>query len=350
MRKNLVGELIRKGNTTIQIQERVKDFPTNPTVEYLINLGYSKSTAVNYIYTLKRNNLLNQKNEEKTIRGSFICSKNADKNNLILDTCALQFKETIMMIDESDKVTVLYSTLDEMDQKKRKKKNLKPNEIFLNIMISKYSQKFLKETEKYRLVPFIGDNYNDASILKYLMQQPTSERQTILTADILFAAKAKCLGLEYIFYSREDPSAGTEKEALRKTTLPPENETIIEKNYDSQIKNEENDIKFYDLGVQIIFQKEKISIKKFNCNADVFYVKGEKCVYIAEHETEIDRDVDYIAVVGRGRKCDSVKVVKEMVKNQKPAKEDRKYATINEIYASEGELHEDILECCKNLL
>lgn len=393
MTKNLVGELIRSGKTTVQIQERVKDFPTNPTAEYLMNLGYTKSTAINYISKLKKNNLSDQEKEPKnissknknTMRGSFICSKNADKNNLILDTCALQNRETIKIIDESTKVTVLLSTLNEMEEIKRKKNNLCSDEIFLRTMIGKYGKKFLKEAEKYRLVPFIGDDYNDNCILKYLMQQPISERQTLITADILFADRASCLGIEYILYDREEKDsnqtekgelvqdvetenevgskvtkaekddlvqdAEIKKEAESKVTQAKKEKVLIEKNYGSQIKNEreEKDGKFYDFGVRITFQKEKISIRKFNYQAEVFFVRGEECLCNSGDEAEIDKDVDYIAVVNSSR-YGYVKVVKEMVKNQKLEKEEYKYYNINEIYKSEGKLHNEILECCKNLL
>lgn len=372
MTKNLVGELIRSGKTTVQIQERVKDFPTNPTAEYLMNLGYTKSTAINYISKLKKNNLSDQEKEpknissknKKTMRGSFICSKNADKNNLILDTCALNNRETRKIIDESTKVTVLLSTLNEMEEIKRKKNKLSSDEIFLRSMIGIYGKKFLKETEKYRLVPFIGDDYNDNSILKYLMQQPVSERQTLITADVLFADRASCLGLEYILYSmtEEKDSNQTEKgelvqdaetknEAESKVTQVKKEKVIIEKSYDSQIKNkkEEKDDEISDLGVRITFQKEKISIRKFNYQAEVFFVRGEECLCISGDEAEIDKDVDYIAVVASSR-YGYVKVVKEMVRDQKLEKEEYKYYNINEIYKSEGKLHDEILECCKNLL
>ena len=94
MAKNQVGTLIGKGMTTAQIQERIKDFPTTPTTEYFTTLGYTKSTATSYICKLRKNNLANKekeqknissKNEKTTRRGCFICSKNANKNDLILD-------------------------------------------------------------------------------------------------------------------------------------------------------------------------------------------------------------------------------------------------------------------------
>ena len=373
MAKNLVGTLIGKGMTSAQIQERIKDFPTDPTTEYFTKLGYTKSTAKSYICKLRKNNLSNQekeqknissKNEKTTRRGCFICSKNANKDNLILDTCALQNRDTIKIIDESAKVTVLLSTLNEMEDLKRKKTNLTGRETFLQTMISKFGRKFLKETKKYRLVPFNEDGYNDNSILKYLMQQPLTERQTIITADVLFANRAKCLGLEYILYDTEEglEYTQTEKEELiqepktrkivSKATKTNPKKPIIEKKYNSQIKNEreEKDNEFYDLGIRITFQKEKISIRKFNYHAEVFFVKGEECICVTENAVEVEKDVDYIVVVTRVKKFGYVKVIKEMVRNQKLEKEEYEYYNINEIYKSEGELHEDILRCCKNLL
>ena len=89
MKKNLVGILIRKGETTVQIQERIKDFPTNPTIEYFTHLGYSENTAKIYKNQLKKNDLKNQEEEQKEAEEYFIYSENANKNNLIFDTCAL---------------------------------------------------------------------------------------------------------------------------------------------------------------------------------------------------------------------------------------------------------------------
>lgn len=370
MTKNLVGKLIGNGSTTVQIQKRIKEFPTNPTIEYFMNLGYAKSTAKTYISLLKKNNL-EAKEEPKAesgkkknvMRGSFICSENADKNNLILDTCALGNKETINIIEKSTKVTVLLSTLNEMEEKKRKKSYLKNDEIFLNTMIGKFGKKFLRETEKYRLVPFVGDNYNDNNILKYLMQQPVGERQTIITADILFADRARCLGLDYIFFERNEKynktkkddliqEAETEKVEDKKTEEVAVERAGIEENNNSQIKNEvkEDNVYFYELGVRGTYQEGKILIKKYNYQAEVFWVKGEKCESITGNEAEIDRDVDYIAVVCRINKYNCIKVFKEMVKDPQRAKEENIFNSINEIYKSEGKLHEDILECCKNLL
>lgn len=356
MAKNLVGELILQGKTTEQIQNQIMDFPTNPTAEYLMKLGYKESTAVNYICKLKRNNLPNQGDDQKTIlaknerkiRGSFICSKNANKDNLILDTCALQNRDTIKIIDESSKVTILLSTLNEMEELKRKKSNLTGRETFLQTMISKYGKKFLKETEKYRLVPFIGDNYNDTSILEYLRQQPVNERQTIITADILFANRASCLGFDYILYDREEEIEVNQVKSQEPEIKSREEIKVDAKNDENQIKKEKED-EISDLGVKMIFQKEKIFIKKYNYNAEVFYLKEGKCECISGEEAEIDNDVDYIAVV-TSSKYGYVKVVKEVVNNSKFEKEEYKCFNINEIYQSEAKLHDDILECCKKLL
>lgn len=351
MAKNQVGTLIGKGMTTVQIQERIKDFPTNPTTEYFTKLGYTKSTATSYICKLRKNNLANQEKEqknissknEKTTRGSFIFSENANKDNLILDTCALQNRDTIKIIDESSQVTILLSTLNEMEDLKRRKTNLTGRESFLQTMISRYCRKFLKETEKYRLVPFVGDDYNDTSILNYLMQQPVNERQTIITADILFATRASCLGLDYILYDREETIQNQE------TTISPEEEKkTVGKKDKSPIKKENE---FNEMGVKTVFLKDKIAITKYNPKAQVFYVKGDKCVCITEKEKEIEKDdVEYVAIISKLSGYGCVKVIKEMVINQKLEKEENEYYYVNEIYRSEGKLHDNILECCKNLL
>ena len=56
--KNEVGSLIYNGYTSEQIRERIPSFPLNPDKKYFLNLGYSMSTARNYLTTLKKNYLL----------------------------------------------------------------------------------------------------------------------------------------------------------------------------------------------------------------------------------------------------------------------------------------------------
>lgn len=342
MKKNLVGILIRKGETTAHIQERIKDFPTNPTIEYFTHLGYSENTAKTYKNQLKRNDLENQEEEQGKIEKCFVYSEKANKDNLILDTCALQNKKTIQVLEQSTKVTVLLSTLNEMEKLKKKGRDLDSRELFLQNQIAVYAKKFLKETEKYRLVPYIGDSYNDNSILKYLIEQPVNERQTIITADVLFAARAKCLGLDYILYN--------ESKYFQK---PRKQERIKEKTTKTKCKKdtvEKTKKVSYRLGVRIECLENKITINKFNNLVEVYYVKNEKCVKIAERNTEITNDVDYIAAITRVKQERCVKAIKIIVKDQELEKEEQEFRCINEIYKLEGKIHSEILDDCKNIL
>lgn len=343
MKKNLVGILIRKGETTVQIQERIKDFPTNPTIEYFTHLGYSENTAKIYKNQLKKNDLKNQEEEQKEAEEYFIYSENANKNNLIFDTCALQNRETIQLIEKSDKVTVLLSTLNEMEELKRKRRDSDGGrEVFLQTQIRIYAKKFLKETEKYRLVPYIGDSYNDNSILKYLMEQPINERQTIITADTLLATRAKCLGLDYILYNKSEYFQEPRKQEMIKEKIPKS-----KRRKDTVEKTKK--VSYY-LGVKVECLENKITVNKFNNFAEVYYVKNQNCVKITERNTEIIKDIDYIVVIMRVKQERCVKALKLIVKDQELKKEEQEFRCINEIYKLEGKIHSEILDDCKNIL
>ena len=184
--KNEVGSLIYNGYTSEQIRERIPSFPLNPDKEYFLNLGYSMSTARNYLTTLKKNNISSIENTFSIEDSNFLTSSNANNNNLILDSSALDYEESVKLMLNSFKVTVLYSVI---------KSFAHTNQEYLISMLQNTQQ-------KYRLVPWKWKSIKDAdeSIFDYLENLPTNERPTLLTADQNMALQAKCLGFEYILY------------------------------------------------------------------------------------------------------------------------------------------------------
>jgi len=203
MTKNEIGSLINKGMSTKEIKQRIKDFPETPDIQYFEDLGYSRKTAITYISRLKKNNL-KQKNqniekqeesEDRTV-GTFIISENADENNIILDTCALNHKETIEILEKCSKVTLIYALTNDFESiEKGKNEQLKKK-------IRDYRKIFLKDKQKYRLVPFKwrDKRYPDELILEYIMELPAKEKPTLLTTDQNLAFRASFLGIEYILY------------------------------------------------------------------------------------------------------------------------------------------------------
>lgn len=187
--KNEVGSLIYNGYTSEQIKERIPDFPLKPDKSYFLNLGYSLSTARNHIRTLKRNNLSSINHKYSIEESSFLTSSNANNNDLILDSSALNYEESVKLVLNSNRVTILYSVI----------KNLVPtNQECLISMLQNTHQ-------KYRLVPWKWKSITDTDelIFDYLENLPTNERPTLLTSNENMALQAKCLGFEYILYIQQ---------------------------------------------------------------------------------------------------------------------------------------------------
>ena len=216
--KHEVGCLIRKGLTSEEIQSRIADFPTNPSLDYFIGLGYSKNTAAHYKYLLNKNNSADN-HSEKNSSSNLIFSKNANANNIILDTCALQHKETRKILSDSDSVTVLYATIKEFDRG-CKKDNMSQ---YLKFNIREETKKMLFSDSRYHLSPFDwkNNNYTDEIILDYMSMLSLQDRPTLLTADQNFALRAKCLGFEYILYSER------QSQPIEKTIKTNKNKSVI---------------------------------------------------------------------------------------------------------------------------
>ena len=200
MKLNEVGALIRRGYSIKEIREVVKDFPINPDLKYLEDLGYSKGTAQNYLYWLRRNCEHDNNSEAKCCfdQNTLIFSKNADINNIILDTSALGRKSCRDAIDKSNKVIVLYCIIREFD------KVLKNDEKSDKIKnpIKTYVDKMIEDQiGKFKVVPYKYKDTREADdiIIDYILEQSITERPTILTADKRLALKAKCF-VQYLFY------------------------------------------------------------------------------------------------------------------------------------------------------
>lgn len=215
MKKHEIGSFINKGMTSQEIQERIKDFPYEPSIQYLIDLGYSPRTAKEYRYRLKKNNTFPLKQDHKN--GSFVISAKADITSIILDTSALKRKETVAILKNAASVTILYPTIKEFDTLNKSKSG----SAYSKFMIREQTRKMLfSDDSKYRLVPFgyKVNRYTDELILDYLFSLPIAERPTLLTCDHNLALRAKCLGFEYIDFIMNNNKANNQdsKNVVRK--------------------------------------------------------------------------------------------------------------------------------------
>lgn len=217
MKNREIGRIISKGGKVEDIQKVVPNFPNNPTKETFIELGYAESTAKRYYY------LLNQNNSKKAPKKAESCIKvqtdevmdlvqsdNANYDNIIVDTCALTSQQGRAVIDNAKQVTFIFSTLEEMDKKKKEgTKSLKEN-------IIKYTSKILSSPDKYMLSRFggySGEQYVDNILLQYMQILPKQIRPTLLTADRNLVAKAAAFELNYIFVEQNKEKQEIKKEA-----------------------------------------------------------------------------------------------------------------------------------------
>lgn len=209
-----LGSIILRGGTSEEIRKEFPKFPINPTQQYFCELGYKISTAKRYLRILRKSNEKENKdketNKQKICKSSketsqnepktlIINSENADFTNLLIDTCVLEYEETIQLIEKAKKVTFIYSTIEEMDKVNGKSPNIK-----LKKSIRQYYHKILEDTDnKYRVSTFSGSNdesYPDNTLIQYLLILPLQERPTLLTADKNLAVKAKAWNLQYILF------------------------------------------------------------------------------------------------------------------------------------------------------
>lgn len=218
MKQRIIGHMILRGKTSKDIQEKISDFPSNPSINYFTNLGYKESSAKRYCYLLKRNEKLSTAENpsagtsaktsvdipdisKDTNTGScLVKSSHANCNNLLVDTCSLNFYECTKLIDSATQVTFINATLKEMDNVSKKCHSPKQMNLFKNIKI--YTSQILLQPDKFLLSNFDGfddEKYVDEILLQYLEILPKQIRPTLLTADKNLACKAQLHGFEYIF-------------------------------------------------------------------------------------------------------------------------------------------------------
>lgn len=225
MKNREIGHIISKGGNVKDIQQVVPNFPSNPTKETFVDLGYKESTAKRYY------SLLIQNSSEKVTDNAeskakvqlnelinIIQSDNVDYNNILVDTCALQSVNARKIIDNAEHVTFTFATLEEMDQKKRefnkRKVQVKDDLAKLAKQIPIYTSKILTSPEKYMVSKFTGhsdENYVDNVLLQYLEILPKQIRPTLLTQDRNLTAKAEALELSYIFVDKNDNGENDKK-------------------------------------------------------------------------------------------------------------------------------------------
>lgn len=237
MRNKKIGHIILKGGTIKDLQKEFPDFPDEVTTSYFIKIGYAENTARTYCSLLNRNTIMESVtklpasevksaeekpvSEENTsekisssksvssleihrddIKNNIISSENANFDNILVDTCALGYSETLNIIETANQVTFIHSTLKEMDNKKNldKKRFATLHEKTLAYNIRLYTDKILENPDKFLLSNFsgYGADYVDDILLQYLLILPKKIRPTLLTADKNLAVRAKANDLEFI--------------------------------------------------------------------------------------------------------------------------------------------------------
>lgn len=121
--KKEIGHIILKGGSIQDLQNVLPDFPSNPTREDFIKLGYKEATAKRYCCLLKKQSNTTVENNTsigKNYNTNIIQTSNANYDNILVDTCALGYKEGIDIIEDAKQVTFIFSTLEEMDRTVKK--------------------------------------------------------------------------------------------------------------------------------------------------------------------------------------------------------------------------------------
>lgn len=222
MKNRKIGHIISKGGNVEDIRKVIPKFPTNPTKDTFVKLGYAESTAKQYYSLLKKNsydketdNIESQTKVQINNLININQSLNADYGNILVDTCALGSANCRKIIGTAEHVTFIFSTLEEMDRKKRefynkkKKGEIKENDDLAKVAkyIPIYTSKILNAPDKYMVSKFAGcsgENYPDNILLQYLEILPKQIRPTLLTQDRNLAAKAVALELNYIYIDKND--------------------------------------------------------------------------------------------------------------------------------------------------
>lgn len=327
-------------------------------------MGFDKIESIKLKWLLKKNDR-KEEEEKKAVEArrnllkekSYIFSANANPNFILMDTCTLQFKKGIDLLEKSKKVVVLESILEEMEKilkEKRKKKNKTEKDKFLIKYISEYQKKIAKET-KYSKVLDTGEKYKyvDNRILYFLFNLSEKERPTLLTADINLANRANCCGLEYILVTnttitQEEKQTETKQEFVNKQQESVELETSKSIQIVKSSNEQEKITKTYILGVSFKLEEDKILIRKYNPNPDIYFVKDNQIQLTKQQEEKEIIKFDYIILVFRLKGKREVRVVKLVVVNNQISYNEERIRFLNEIY--QIEMPEEIQEETRELL
>lgn len=308
--------------------------------------------------------------------GDYIVSENADVNNILIDTCAIN-KRGLNIIERSRKVSVLYATLEEIEKKKFEIKRKSNGNKFL-VNLSKCLNLILQNPNfKVILVENKENEYVDDVVLRYLKHIPKRKRPTLLTADKLLAAKAKGMNIEYICIvldsqtqtpeKTETKKAEVTKAETKKVETPQKKSESIkskqsEKNLEQQ-KNIENksaecpkttknakEQKVNVVGKEISYSEGKIKIVNYSKDGKIFSIKANECEELnlsLNRENIFEKEIDYIVATKYLPKYKIVKIVK-IVFGEEILQEAYECKFVNEIYKLP--IHEEVLEKAKNQL
>ena len=305
--------------------------------------------------------------------GDYIVSENADVNNILIDTCAIN-KRGLNIIERSRKVSVLYATLEEIEKKKFeiKRKN-NANKFLVNL--SKCLNLILQNPNfKVILVENKENEYVDDVVLRYLKHIPKRKRPTLLTADKLLAAKAKGMNIEYICIVLDSQTQTPEKTETKKAevtkaetkkveTPQKQSESIKSKQPEKNLEQQKNiedkssecpkttknakEPKVNVVGKIISYSEGKLKIVNYSKDGKIFSIKANECEELnlpLNRENIFEKEIDYLVATKYLPKYKIVKIVfgEEILQEAYECK------FVNEIYKLP--IHEEVLEKAKNQL
>lgn len=315
--------------------------------------------------------------------GDYIVSKNADVNNILIDTCAMKTKKGLNIIEKSRRARILYVTLEEIDKRKLEinKKNTKDkmdNEFISNVA---KCAKLILQNPNFKVI-FVDNKKNeyvDNVILRYLRHIPRRKRPTLLTEDKLLAAKAKGLGIEYICIVPDSQTKTAESEKTetkkvevtkvetKKVEIPqkqlknikskqPQKKLVQQKNIENRStkcpKTMENASKprVNVVGKSISYSEGKLKIISYSKDGKIFSIREGECEELNisfNKENIFEKEIDYLVVTKYLPKYKIVKIIK-IVFGKEILQEVYECKVVNEIYKLP--FPEEVLEKAKNQL
>lgn len=417
VKRSEIGKLINQKLTGKEIRKQIKDFPENPDLSYFESLGYTEGTAKTYLSRFRKNEKTNSSYRTQVTKGSskapintnqskirktrqkdldvgFFKTPNANSNSIIIDTCSVGYDSCLKIIFKAKKVTVVYSVIKELDSL-----NINSNSTLLGAKARDIMTKLLEdESGKYRLVPY---GYNDERkaddvIIDYLMSLPVVERPTLLTTDKNLSLKAKCLGLEYIFYkiyknvtnNQEDPNSSKVKKVHKpepkpepkpelkpepkpepkdldkqevkdsvatevnevvetesnENVTPVEVEEIVEKPKTENVTEENAGPQNNHLGIDVKISWQMVEFERLNGDAEIYAMYENECIDVT-YKKQIQTP-DSIIIARRGKGTVSIHY---MLLGNKEGIQVKKFTFnyVNELYSSD--LPAEVIEHVKNM-